>query len=132
MPQTPPEQGSEPMSPQGRKRARSAGLLLGLEALALAAFAVWVIVDGIGSPDAGRAVGEGVTLLVLAALGALMTRSLMSGNGFARTPALIWQVIVLLAGFFLAQSDQPLLGGIIAIAGLGGIVLTALVPHAEL
>lgn len=95
-------------------------------------FAVWVVVASLGKSDAGSVLGEGLTLFVLGALGGLLGLGLARGSGFARTPALIWQVMVLLSGLFAMQSGQPALGALIAVIGAVGLVLTWRVPFEDL
>ena len=128
-----PEQNPEEpvVHPTGRHRAAAA--LLGLEGAGVLGYAGWVLVAGLGdSDDVGRVVAESVTLAVIAALGLLMALGLARGNSFARTPSLLWHLMILLSGLWIAQVGQPLLGGLLGLAGLGGLVLTARLPHADL
>jgi hypothetical protein len=91
---------------------RAAGVLVGLQALAAGVFTVALVV-GSGESELGRgaALGEaGFFLLVTAAVGALAA-GLVRGRRWARTPALVVQLLLLPVVYsLLGPSRQVLLG----------------------
>jgi len=91
---------------------RVAGVLVGLQALAAAAFTIALVV-GAGAADlgTGAALGEaGFFLLVTVALGAV-AGGLLTGRRWARTPALVTQLLLLPVVYsLLGPSRQVLLG----------------------
>ena len=91
---------------------RAAGVLVGLQALAAGVFTV-VLVVGAGGWElgTGAALGEaGFFLLVTAAVGALAV-GLVRGRRWARTPALVVQLLLLPVVYSLiGPSRQVLLG----------------------
>ena len=91
---------------------RAAGVLVGLQALAAAAFTV-ALVARAGSAALGvrTVLGEAAFFLVVAvALGAVAA-GLLTGRRWARTPALVTQLLLLPVVYsLLGPSRQPLLG----------------------
>lgn len=108
----PPAEVRDPPTP-----VRAAGVLVGVQALAAAVFTVALVVRAVGtgagqagSVGAGPVLGEAVFfLLVTAALGAVAA-GLVTGRRWARTPALVTQLLLLPVVYSLLSSRQLLLG----------------------
>jgi hypothetical protein len=102
----------EPPSPGPR---RVAALLTGLQALALAGFAVYYVVElvlGEGS-DATRVLMSALLILVAAAgLGAL-ARGWLAGASWPRSPTLAWNVILVPVGISLVQGTRVAVGWVV-------------------
>ncbi|HZZ51536.1 MAG TPA: hypothetical protein VFE65_31980 [Pseudonocardia sp.] len=102
----------------------AAGVLVVLEGLVALAFAVFEVIQLRSSTLGVGAVLPQVGLFVLVAvvLGAI-GRGLMRGKFWARTPALVIQILLLPAAWsLLSSSRQPALGvvaGLVALAGIG-------------
>ena len=91
---------------------RAAGALVGLQALAAAAFTVALVLRVGATPvGAGPVLGEaGFFLLVTAAIGAVAV-GLLIGRYWARTPALVIQLLLLPVVYSLVgPSRQAVLG----------------------
>ena len=105
-------------SPRGPRRL--AALLSGLQALTLAGFAVYYVVElalGEGS-DAVRVLMSALLILVAAAgLGAL-ARGWLGVAGWPRTPTIVWNVILLPVGISLIQGNRALIGGVVIVVAL--------------
>ena len=101
---------------------RAAGALVGLQALAATAFTVVVAARATGA-DLGpkAAIGEaGFFLVVAAALGAVAL-GLLTGRRWARTPAIVTQLLLLPAVYSLLGPSHQLLIGLVA----GAVVVAA-------
>ena len=101
---------------------RLAGVLVGLQALAGAAFTV-VLALRVGEADLGTAaaLGEaGFFLLVAVALGAVAW-GLVTGRRWARTPAIVTQLLLLPVVYSLIGPSRQLLLGLLA----GAVVFAA-------
>ena len=90
---------------------RAAGALVGLQALAAAVFTGALVVRAGSTPvGVGPVLGEaGFFLLVAVALGAVAT-GLLTGRLWARTPALVTQLLLLPVVYSLLSSRQALAG----------------------
>jgi thiosulfate reductase cytochrome b subunit len=100
---------------------RAAGALVGLEALAAAAFAVVLAMRATATQlGRGAVVGEAVFfLLVAVALGAVAA-GLVTGRRWARTPAIVTQLLLLPVVYSLIGPSQQLMLGLVA-----GVVVAA-------
>jgi hypothetical protein len=102
---------------------RAAGALVGLEALAAAAFtAVLALWSGSAAePGVGAVLAEaGFFLLVAVALGAVAV-GLWTGRRWARTPAIVTQLLLLPVVYSLLGPSHQLLIGLVA----GAVVVAA-------
>ena len=101
---------------------RAAGALVGLEALAAAAFtAVLAVRSGTAELGAGAVLAEAVFfLLVAVAIGAVSV-GLWTGRRWARTPAIVTQLLLLPVVYSLLGPSHQLLIGL----GAGAVVVAA-------
>ena len=101
---------------------RAAGALVGLEALAAAAFtAVLAVRSGTAELGVGAVLAEaGFFLLVAVALGAVSV-GLWTGRRWARTPAIVTQLLLLPVVYSLLGPSHQLLIGLVA----GAVVVAA-------
>ena len=104
------------------------GALLGAEALGLLTLAVTVVVSGLGNnARLDQLIGQGLYFVVLGALIALVGAGLIRGKRWARTPAIVAQLVVVAIGvWMLALSGRIGWGlGLIVLGGVaGGLLLT--------
>jgi Ca2+/Na+ antiporter len=100
---------------------RAAGALVGLETLAAGAFAVVLALRATATQlGTGAVVGEAVFfLLVAVALGAVAA-GLVTGRRWARTPAIVTQLLLLPVVYSLIGPSQQLVLGLVA-----GVVVAA-------
>ena len=101
-----------PRRPRPPGPVRAAGALVGVQALAALAFTVALALRvGAGPAGVGPVVAEaGFFLLVAVALGAVAA-GLLTGRLWARTPALVTQLLLLPVVYsLLGPSRQPLVG----------------------
>ena len=110
-------------APSSRGPRRVAALLTGVQALALAGFAAFYVVElvlGQGS-DATRVLMSALLILVGAlALGAL-SRGWLGSSAWPRTPTLVWSVILLPVGLSLVQGTRVLAGCLVIVLGIVSI-----------
>ena len=101
---------------------RAAGALVGLETLAAGAFAVVLALRATATQlGTGAVVGEAVFfLLVAVALGAVAA-GLVTGRRWARTPAIVTQLLLLPVVYSLIGPSQQLVLGLVA----GAVVVAA-------
>jgi hypothetical protein len=101
---------------------RAAGALVGLETLAAGAFAVVLAQRATATQlGTGAVVGEAVFfLLVAVALGAVAA-GLVTGRRWARTPAIVTQLLLLPVVYSLIGPSQQLVLGLVA----GAVVAAA-------
>lgn len=92
-------------------QVRAAGALVGLQALAAAAFTVALVVRAGAAPvGVGPVLGEAsFFLIVTAAVGAVAV-GLLTGRRWARTPALVTQLLLVPVVYALLSSRQLVLG----------------------
>ena len=109
-------------SPRGPRRL--AALLTGLQALTLAGFAVYYVVElalGQGS-DAVRVLMSAL-LIVVGAVGlGSMARGWLGGASWPRTPTIVWNAILLPVGISLVQGTRVAVGWavlVVAVVGIG-------------
>jgi hypothetical protein len=108
-----------PDAPPGGSRVRDvaptpvcvAGVLVGLQALAAAVFTVALVLAGVTDLGRGPALGEAAFFLLVAAALAAVAGGLLTGRRWARTPALVTQLLLLPVVYsLLGPSHQVLLG----------------------
>jgi hypothetical protein len=98
----------------------------GLEVAGLVVLAALSVAAGPTSSYPQTAYGVGVTLLIAAALLALVAVGTFRARSWSRTPGLVWQVVQLFVGLYALQGDgaQPGLAfGAIIPAALAIVVL---------
>lgn len=99
------------VAPRAPWQVRSAGWLVGVEALAALAFAVALVVRGGPGASFGLLLGQAVSFALVAAALAAVARGLVVGAAWARTPAIVTQVLLLPVAYSLiGPSHEPLLG----------------------
>lgn len=111
--------------PAARPLRAAAGLLL-LQVVAILGFSAFYLVElarGEGA-DAVQTLMSVVVFLVGAACLAVVARGLGRGAGWARTPAVLWNVFVLLICVSLAQSGQWALAVLVGAVAAAGIAAT--------
>ena len=102
---------------------RFAALLMGVQALALVAFAVFYVYElviGEGS-DATRVLMSALLIAVGGVGLAVVTRGWLRGAHWPRTPTLVWSALLVPVGFGLVQGNQAFVGWLV----LGLATLTA-------
>ena len=108
-------------SPRGPRRV--AALLSGLQALALAGFAVYYVVElvlGEGS-EAARVVMSALLILVGAVGLALLTRGWLGDASWPRTPTIVWNALLLPVGISLVQGTRVAVGWVVLVVALMAI-----------
>jgi hypothetical protein len=109
--------------PSFRGPRRLAALLTGVQALALAGFAVYYVVElvlGEGS-DAIRVLMSALLILVAAAgLGAL-ARGWLGVAGWPRTPTIVWNALLVPVGISLIQGNRVLIGWLLVVVAIVAI-----------
>ncbi|RST18436.1 hypothetical protein E2C00_33420 [Streptomyces sp. WAC05374] len=122
--QTPAEHPSTAPRPA---RVTAAAAVAGLEALALFAGGVYLLVTSLtGRPDdLTQAVTGGATLLALGLIPLIAARGLLRCRSWSRGPAIITQLMALPVAWTLLQADSAAIPGGIALAAaaLTGLVL---------
>jgi hypothetical protein len=101
---------------------RVAGVLVGLQALGAAAFAVALAVRA-GSTEFGvrPVLGEAVMFLIIAAAVGAVAGGLLTGRRGARTPAIVTQLLLLPVVYSLIGPSRQLLLGVLT----GAVVIAA-------
>ncbi|MFJ6635715.1 hypothetical protein ACIQMR_30595 [Streptomyces sp. NPDC091376] len=123
--QTPDATSAAPGPRPGRLTAAAA--LCGLEALALIAGGVCMLVLGLtGDPDStSQAETGGATLIALGVIPLLAARGLLLRRGWSRGPAIITQIMALPVAWTLLRSSGALIpaGIVLAVVAVTGLVL---------
>jgi hypothetical protein len=98
-------------------QVRSAGLLVGVEALAALGFAVALAVRGTSTfASLGLVLGQAAFFLLIGGTLVAVARGLVVGGHWARTPAIVTQLLLLPVVYSLiGPSREPLIG---IVAGL--------------
>ncbi|MGW1885124.1 hypothetical protein [Streptomyces sp. NPDC001970] len=118
-----------PESPQSRPaRLTAAAAVCGLEALALIAGGIYMLVTGLtGDPEStSQAETGGVTLIALGVIPLLAARGLLLRRGWSRGPAIITQLMAVPVAWTLLRSSGALLipaGIALAVVAVTGLVL---------
>ncbi|GHF65687.1 hypothetical protein GCM10018787_12460 [Streptomyces thermodiastaticus] len=108
------------------RRLTYAAALCALEALALLAGGLWMLVLGLtGDADRQQAVTGGLTVLLLALLPLLATRGLLLRRSWSRGPAVITQVMALPVAYSLLHADGVAVpaGIALTVVAVGALVL---------
>lgn len=102
---------------------RAAGWLVGVEGLLGVAFAVVLLVSRLGGTDqVGNLVAEAVFFLIMGLAVAAVGAGLVLGRGWARTPAIVVQLLLLPVVYSLLGPAEQIAAGVAA----GAVVITAL------
>ncbi len=112
MPDTPP-----------RGPRRLLALLIGLQALTLAGFAVFYVVElalGEGS-DAVQVVMSALLILVGAVGLAFLARGWLGDASWPRTPTIVWNALLLPVGVSLVQGTRVAVGWLVLVVAAVGI-----------
>jgi hypothetical protein len=121
--------------PSSRGPRRVAAVLTGLQALALAGFAVYYVVELVrGEGSDGTRVVMSALLIVVAAAGlAVLARGWLGSAAWPRTPTLVWNAILLPIGISLVQGNQVAVGWLVLLMAvvLIGAAWVARDPEAE-
>jgi len=116
--------------PSSRGPRRLAAALTGVQALALAGFAVYYVVElvlGEGS-DATRVLMSALLIFVAAVGLGVLARGWLGVAAWPRTPTIVWNVILLPVGISLIQGDRVLIGWVVIAVALV-VVATAWVSR---
>lgn len=132
----PAESGGSPAGPPpGRASAwLIAGLGTALEAgvlVALAGVSLYGVVVGSASTTS-RGITEAIVLLVLGVGLGLFARALFRHQSLAKTPTLLWNVMLLPVAYSLGTGGAPLWGVATAVVAAITLVAAVLVPRYEL
>ena len=110
-------------APSSRGPRRLAALLTGLQALALAGFAVYYVVElvlGEGS-DATRVLMSALLILVAAVGLGVLARGWLGDASWPRTPTLVWNAILLPVGISLIQGNRAVIGWVVIVVAIVAI-----------
>ena len=116
--------------PSSRGPRRLAAALTGVQAVALAGFAVYYVVElvlGEGS-DATRVLMSALLIFVAAVGLGVLARGWLGVAAWPRTPTIVWNVILLPVGISLIQGDRVLIGWVVIAVALV-VVATAWVTR---
>ena len=110
-----------------------AAAILAVQALALVAFSVFYLVEliGGGSDSPARVLTSVVLILLFAAGLVLLARGILRAAPWARTPAVLWQVLLVPIAWGLFQSGRAVIGGVVLVVAVAGIVAVALAARDE-
>ena len=101
---------------------RVAAVLVGLQALALVAFAVFYAYElaiGEGS-DPARVLMSALLILLGGVALAVVCRGWVRGAAWPRTPTIVWDLLLLPVGVGLIQGNQRLVGWAVVAVGVAG------------
>lgn len=115
---------------------RALAVMAGLEGLALLVYAVLDIVvvigEGLTGPEeVSNPVAFGMQVVIFIALGAgllVLARGWWNCRRWVRGPFILAQLLGLVVGVPLLQSDLPLVGGVIVVITLVSLVVSLLPP----
>jgi hypothetical protein len=103
------------------------GVVVGLEALAVAGIAVLVILSALSSSAAvGSGIAAGLTVLITAALLAFVAAGTFRARPWTRAATFVWQLVQLLVGAYAFQGTGAAVGfGLAAVvpAAVGLVLL---------
>ena len=85
-----------------------AGLLMALQAVLVAAFAGWFVVETAQgqSEDTARGVTAAILIAIFAVGLSIIARAWFTGAGWPRTPTLLWNALLIPVAMTLWQSDR--------------------------
>lgn len=107
---------------------RASGALLGLEALGLVVLAVVTVVSGFRNhAQVGQLLAQGLYFVVLALLIAAVGLGLIRGRRWARTPAIVVQLVMIAIGVWMAVPSGRIGWGVglIVVGALAGGLLVS-------
>lgn len=107
----PPARPAEPGPPP---QVRLAGVLVGAQALAAVAFAVALVVGAFGAGRPGDLLGQAGYFLVVGAGLVAVGAGLVVGRRWARTPAIVVQLLLLPVVYSLIGPSRQLVIGVVA------------------
>jgi hypothetical protein len=109
---------------------RAAGVLVGVQGAVGVAFAVYLLVRaGSARLGLGAVLGEAAMFLVIGGAVLFVAGGLVRGRFWARTPAVVTQLLLLPVVYsLLVPSGQPLLGAIAGVVVLAALVLLLSAP----
>jgi hypothetical protein len=99
---------------------RLAGVLVGVEALLAIAFAVVLVVGATSAERPGDLLGQAGYFLIIGAALAAVGLGLVVGRRWARTPAIVTQLLLLPVVYALLGPSRQLVAGIVAGLFVGG------------
>ena len=109
--------------PSSRGPRRLAALLTGVQALALAGFAVYYVVElvlGEGS-DAIRVLMSALLILVGATGLGVLARGWLGVSAWPRTPTIVWNALLVPVGISLIQGNRVLIGWLVVVVAIVAI-----------
>ncbi|MGQ0574977.1 MAG: hypothetical protein ACT4RN_12330 [Pseudonocardia sp.] len=105
-------------------QVRSAGWVVGLEALAALAFTAALIVRGASTDTTlGLVLGQAGLFAVVGAALLAVARGLVVGGRWARTPAIVTQLLLLPVAYSLIGPSRQLVAGVVTGLLVGGCFL---------
>lgn len=108
---------------------RIAALAVGIEGVGLLLLAALTLISGIKDGADGVQLGAEVAyFVILGAALCLVSAHLMQGRRWARSPAIVVQIVVVAVGFWMAFPSAQLPRGL-ALMGLGAVTLSLLVSR---
>lgn len=127
----PDQQGTTPPH-RATTAHRVAGALTALEALVLIGFVVFYAVEtALGqSDDLARAAVSGVLILVFGVGLLVMARGWFRGEGWPKTPTVLWNVLLLPVAWSLRESAQLLLALAVGVVALVCTAAAVAAPRA--
>ena len=113
--------GLHPCPPCGELNALAG--LLGLQVLALVGFAAFYLYElALGRASSPSRAVVSIVLILVSALGlGAMARAWVHGDGWPRTPTMVWSVLLLPVAWGLVQGGHPGLGAVVGAVGLVGL-----------
>ncbi|WP_051342899.1 hypothetical protein [Pseudonocardia spinosispora] len=125
--ESPPEptSGVERTGSRPPTQVRAAGVVVGLQGLVGVGFAV-SLVARVGDSSLGLVpvLGEAGMFLVMGVVLILVGRGLLRGRFWARSPAVVVQMILLPVAYsLLVPSHQPFIGTVVAVVAAGTLYL---------
>ncbi|OLT15732.1 hypothetical protein BJF78_15885 [Pseudonocardia sp. CNS-139] len=109
-----------PADPGPPPQIRLAGALVGVQALAAVAFAVVLVVGSFGAEQMGDYLGQAAYFVVIGAGLAAVGGGLVLGRRWARTPAIVTQLLLLPVVYTLIGPSHQLVIGILTGLFVGG------------
>lgn len=103
----------------------------GLALLVLAGLLVVDVVSGTVD-DTTQALTEAALVLVFVAAAAAMAKGLSGGSGWARTPSLVWNLLLLPVAYSLFTSGQAAIGTVVLVIAVLTLVMVWRSPPVEL
>ena len=124
---------SEEPQPAGPPpQVRAAGVMVGVEALLGLAFAVALVIGAIGADRPGALLGEAAYFLIIGAALVAVAVGLVIGRRWARTPAIVTQLLLLPVVYSLIGPSHQLVLGIVAGVFVGGTFMLLISERARM